>query len=234
MVPGLILQHEESGPPALFAEWCERRGIAYEILRVWEDGLPDAPDGLPWLCALGSEHSPAEQDAPAWVAAEIAFLRAALDAGVPVLGLCFGGQALAAAAGAQVRPADPPEVGWQEIETSDPDRIPAGPWLHFHYDQLDVPPGAEELARSSAGPAAFALGPSLGLQFHPEVTLEIMDDWVRTYRHELDADGVDPDELMDETRRRIGPSNEMATRLLERYLRDVAKLRGDGEERRAG
>ena len=62
MVPGLILQHEESGPPALFAEWCERRGIAYEILRVWEDGLPDAPDGLPWLCALGSEHSPAEQD----------------------------------------------------------------------------------------------------------------------------------------------------------------------------
>ena len=64
MEPGLILQHEESGPPALFAEWCERRGIAYEIRRVWEDGLPDAPDGLPWICALGSEHSPAEQDAP--------------------------------------------------------------------------------------------------------------------------------------------------------------------------
>ena len=48
-------------------------------------------------------------------------------------------------------------------------------------------------AETDVGPQAFVIGRSLGLQFHPEVTTEIMDDWVREYRHELDADGVDPD-----------------------------------------
>jgi GMP synthase-like glutamine amidotransferase len=226
MVPGLFLQHEESGPPALFAEWCERRGIAYEILRVWEDGLPDAPDGLPWLCALGSEHSPAEQDAPAWVAAEIAFLRAALDAGVPVLGLCFGGQALAAAAGAQVRPADPPEVGWQESETSDPDRLPAGPWLHFHYDQLDVPPGAEELARTSAGPAAFALGPSLGLQFHPEGTPEIADAWALFDEERLLPLGISPSAVAIEGNESFAAARAAADDLFDAWWAGVPASNG--------
>jgi GMP synthase-like glutamine amidotransferase len=74
------------------------------------------------------------------------------------------------------------------------------------------------------GPQAFVAGRSLGLQFHPEVTQEIMDDWVRVYRHELDADGVDPDELLDETHRVIRQSNRMARTLLDRFIERVARL----------
>jgi GMP synthase-like glutamine amidotransferase len=192
MEPGLILQHEESGPPALFGDWCRRRGIAYEVCPVWEDGLPEDPARWSWICALGSEQTPGGSGAPPWVDAEVAFLRRALEAGVPILGLCFGGQALAAAAGAQIAPADPPEVGWLEIETDRAELIPAGPWLHFHYDQLSVPPGATELARSAAGPAAFALGQSLGLQFHPECTPAIADAWAVSDEERLLALGISP------------------------------------------
>jgi hypothetical protein len=51
-----------------------------------------------------------------------------------------------------------------------------------------------------------------------------MDDWVRAYRHELDGDGVDPDELLAETKRRADESRRNAWHLFERFLRDVAGL----------
>lgn len=219
--PGLILQHEEGSPPALFADWCGRRGIAYEIRRVWEDGLPARAGAFGWICALGSDHSPAEQDAPSWVDGEVAFLRRALDGGVPILGLCFGGQALASAAGARIGAADPPEVGWLEVETDDPGRVPAGPWLHFHYDQLDVPPGATELARSAAGPAAFALDRSLGLQFHPEATPEIADAWALSDEERLLPLGISPSAIAIEGTERFAAARSAATVLFDRWWEGV-------------
>ncbi len=226
MNPGLILQHEEGGPPALFAEWCESRGVPYRVQRVWEDGLPAEAGGLPWICALGSDHSPGAEGAPRWVDEEVAFLSRALEAGVPILGLCFGGQALAAAAGAPIAPADPPEVGWLEIETGDPDRIPAGPWLHFHYDQLAVPDGAEELARSAAGPAAFALGRSLGLQFHPEGTPEIADAWTVTDEERLVPLGISPSAVAIEGRESAAAAAAAAEVLFDRWWE---RVEGDGK-----
>ena len=58
------------------------------------------------------------------------------------------------------------------------------------------------IAENEVGPQAYVIGRSLGVQFHPEVTTTIMDDWVRVYRHELDEHGVDPDGLLEETRAR--------------------------------
>jgi hypothetical protein len=55
------------------------------------------------------------------------------------------------------------------------------------------------IADSPVGPQAFVAGRSLGLQFHPEVTTQIMDDWVRVYAHELEGDGIDPGALLEET-----------------------------------
>ena len=86
------------------------------------------------------------------------------------------------------------------------------------------------VAESDVGPQAFVAGRSLGLQFHPEVTTEIMDDWVRVYRHELDADGVDPDALLAETHRRAGESRRNAMQLFDRYLSEVARLGAPGAE----
>jgi hypothetical protein len=51
-----------------------------------------------------------------------------------------------------------------------------------------------------------------------------MEEWVRVYRHELDADGVPPDPLLEETKRRAPESRRMSWQLLERFWTDVAQL----------
>jgi GMP synthase-like glutamine amidotransferase len=158
-------------------------------------------------------------------------LSKAVEDDVPVLGLCFGGQMLARVLGGEVRRGEETEIGWLPVESRDPDLVPNGPWFQWHFDTFTVPEGARVIAESPAGPQAFVKGRSLGLQFHPEVTTEIMDDWVRVYRHELDGDGVDPDDLLEETKRRAAESRRMAWQLLEGYLRDVAKLEDEAGER---
>lgn len=217
LAPGLILMHEDAAPPALFAEWCERRGIPYVVKRVWEDGTPPDPTGFPWICSLGSEYTPGKAGAPGWVDREVEFLRSALAADVPILGLCFGGQALAAAAGATVAPAEPAEVGWFEIESDAPAEIPTGPWLYFHYDQFELPDGATELARSPAGTAAFRLGSSLGLQFHPESTPAIADRWVAGESDAVEAIGVSPEDVTEAGARSGRAAATAAEKLFDRW-----------------
>jgi GMP synthase-like glutamine amidotransferase len=195
--PGLILQHEPSADAGHFADWLADNSIEHSVHHAWEHHPPADPGRFGWICTLGSDQTPGRDGRLPWVDVEIGFLRDALETDVPVLGLCFGGQALAAAAGASVAPADPAEVGWIEIETENPDRIPPGPWLHFHYDQFALPEGATELARSPAGTAAFELGNNLGLQFHPEVTPEIANGWATSERETLRRLGVSVEELAE-------------------------------------
>jgi GMP synthase-like glutamine amidotransferase len=231
----LILQHEDPTPPGLIQEWLREHGAEVEIFRIDLDDREVDPTGYDLIVSLGSEFA-AFDDSKPFVPRETELMRRALEADVPVLGLCFGGQMLARVLGGQVFRSDRSEIGWLPVRSKDPDLVPEGPWFQWHFDSFTLPPGAEAIAESDVGPQAFVAGRSLGLQFHPEVTTEIMDDWVRVYRHELDADGVDPDALLEESRRRLPQSTAMARRLLERFLDDVAKLpaRGQrpGEERR--
>src|SRR6185312_7925681 len=92
------------------------------------------------------------------------------------------------------------EIGWMTIDTREPSLIEAGPWMQWHYDTFTLPAGAVQLAASPAGPQAFALGRSLGLQFHPEVTPEIIASWVAAGRAQLARAGLDPDRVLAETR----------------------------------
>ena len=174
--PGVLLQHGPHGPPGLLGEFLAERGIAHRIVPVWEQPIGDLSDA-PFVVSLGSEFS-AGGSSPPWVPTEVEALRAAVAADVPVLGLCFGGQALALALGGGVHRMARPEIGWVAVESDAPDVVPSGPYGQYHYELLEVPPGAEELARSPAGPAAFRAGPHLGVQFHPEVTPAQMDAWL--------------------------------------------------------
>jgi hypothetical protein len=79
------------------------------------------------------------------------------------------------------------------------------------------------IADSAVGPQAYVIGQSLGLQFHPEVTPEIMDAWVAVYRHELDQEGVDPDGLLKLTHELADQSRESAWRLFDAFLDRVAR-----------
>jgi len=191
---GVVLHNEDAAPPALLENWLRERGIPHRTVRTWEDGVPDDPTEFAWVAALGASDS-ATQSEPAWIPAEIDLLRRAVDADVPVLGICFGGQALSVALGGEISAADPPSIGWFEIETEDPELLPPGPWAHFNYETLSVPDGATQIARSRRGPGAFRLGPHLGVQFHPEVTPAIFDRWAESEAAKLAELGITQEDL---------------------------------------
>lgn len=214
---GVILQHGETGPPGILGEWLAERSIAYEVNATWREPLPSDPADFGWIASLGSEHTPGGPDAPGWVKDEVDFLRRALETRVPVLGLCFGGQALAAAAGSTVGPSEPPEIGWLEVATDDPELIPAGPWLHYHYDLFVPPAGSTTIASSPSGPAAFTLDASLGLQFHPESTPEIAAEWARQDGSRLTGAGFDPLELAQQGKRAAAAAAAAARKLFDAW-----------------
>jgi len=195
---GLILSHGEDGPAALLGDWLTEHGVGFDVVDVSRDPVPALGEPA-FVASLGAVES-ARASEPGWVAEEVALLARAVDADVPVLGLCFGGQALCLALGGEVGAASPAQIGWFELSDVSAG-IAEGPWFHWHYEQLSVPSGARELARSAAGPAAFRAGRHLGVQFHPEVTVEVIESWARS-EEELERLGVRAEELIEESRRR--------------------------------
>jgi len=84
-----------------------------------------------------------------WVGTEMQLVRDAADAGVALLGVCFGGQLLAQAFGGSVTRSTVPEIGWYHVDTDQPDLVPGGPWFQWHFDRWTPPPGATEIARTA-------------------------------------------------------------------------------------
>jgi GMP synthase-like glutamine amidotransferase len=216
--PGVILQHGPDGPPGLLEDFLAARGIPHRIHPVWEEPIGDLADAA-FVVSLGSECS-AGGTAPAWIPAEVEALRGAVAADVPVLGLCFGGQALALALGGGVHRTAVPEIGWVAVESDDPE-IPPGPWAQYHYELLEVPPGAQELARSPGGPAAFRARIHLGVQFHPEVKGPQMDAWLDTDPN-LPAD-FDRDAARRDTARYAPAAAEQAEQLFAGWFARLAR-----------
>jgi GMP synthase-like glutamine amidotransferase len=218
----LILQHEEPTPAGLILEWLGERGIEIEHCRVDLDERIAVGD-QDLVVSLGSEFAAFDDHIP-WIPSEAGFLADALHHDVPVLGVCFGAQLMTRVLGGRCYRTEESEIGWLPVRTTDPDLIPGGPWFQWHFDSFELPPGATLIADSPVGPQAFLVKRSLGVQFHPEVTPQIMDEWVRAYRHELDAEGVDPDGLLRETQEQAAPNRKRAWRLLDTWLARVAGL----------
>jgi GMP synthase-like glutamine amidotransferase len=173
--PAVVLRHSPNGHAGRFGEWADERRIPFVVHHSWESPPDLDPRGYAFIVVLGSAHSVHDTE-PDWIATELAFLDRAVQAGTPVLGLCWGGEALAVVLGGEVTPGPVAEKGWLPIASSDPE-IPAGPWAHYHSEMFSIPDGAVELGRTQAGPSAFRHGPHLGLQFHPEATPEVLAGW---------------------------------------------------------
>lgn len=99
-----------------------------------------------------------------------------LESGLPILGVCYGMQALTLALGGKVAPSQEREYGFARLETLQTNALlPEGAqqvWMS-HGDRIEAPPpGFERLARSENSPFA-AMGDKqrryYGVQFHPEV-----------------------------------------------------------------
>jgi len=184
--------------------------------------FPD-PGGYDAIVFFGSAWSVYDEDTVgSWIGEEIAVARSAMDLGVPVLGICFGGQMLAAAVGGSVSRAPAPEIGWSMVDTSIPGLIDAGPWFQWHFDRFTVPAGVPVLARSALADQAFRVGRTLGLQFHPELTSSVLECWLDNGgAGQLAASEVDAGALLEQTRSLESVSALRAHELVRRFVTDV-------------
>ena len=214
---GLVLQHGDWGPPGLLGDWAAARGIELEIHHAQSGAPLPALDGQAFIASLGSPHNPADLHIPE-VAAELAYVERAITREIPVLGLCFGGQMLAKALGGEIEKAPQPELGWHTVDSLAPDVVPPGPWLQWHYDRFTLPLGADQLAQSPSGVQAFTHGRHLGVQFHPESTIEIVSSWARTDHARVTALGIDDGvALLERGRRHAADAARAAFQLFDAF-----------------
>jgi GMP synthase-like glutamine amidotransferase len=213
---GLILQHGAWGPPGVLGDWAHARGIAVDVHRADLGERLPALDGQAFVASLGDWHNPGDLHVE-HVAAERRFIAQAVERDVPVLGLCFGGQMLAGVLGGTIEPAPAPELGWCTIDSNDPG-VPEGPWLQWHYHRFTLPPGAAQLASTPAAVQAFSHGRHLGVQFHPESTIEIVRAWATTDRERLRGLGIDDGAaLLERGRRHAGAAVDAAFQLFDTF-----------------
>lgn len=172
--------------------WLMARGAVIRFTRFFEPcRLPDL-GSVDLLIIMGGPMSVNDEAALPWLISEKQFVRAAIERGVPVLGVCLGAQLIASALGARVYQGSQREIGWFDIAAiPGPERSFQFPAIttvfHWHGETFDLPKDAIRLASSAACKnQAFQIGSNvIGLQFHLETTPESADAIITHCRDEL-------------------------------------------------
>lgn len=228
MPVALFLHHDTNSLTGLLGEVIGAEGydvVEHHICAELGSGTAAGPlpplDGVDLLVPLGSRWSVYDHaNIGTWIEEELDLIREADRRGVPVLGVCFGGQLLAEALGGNVRPAPFEEIGWLEIDPAPGVDLPfaTGPWFQWHLDVFEPPADATLLATSPAGAQAFRLRRNLALQFHPEVDTAVLEEWMITDRDQLRDCGVDPDALLARTAAETDKARTRAEALVRAFL----------------
>ncbi len=214
----LLLANRGDDDPGYVGAALTARGADIAVAHRDDDATLPGPGSFDLVVSLGSDWSVYWPHVADHVDREEALLRAAVEAGTPVLGICFGGQLLSHALGGVVERAPEPEVGWFEIESDVPELIPPGPYLQWHWDRFSLPPGSNELARSAVGPQAFVRGSALGLQFHPEATPDMLRRWSAGVTGCVEGTEVVPAVVIAEAARRADEARARADVLVATFL----------------
>jgi GMP synthase (glutamine-hydrolysing) len=225
----LSVTHGPSVPGGIFDQAVQAAGHTLEAWPVPDGSTPDPAESYDAVMVFGGSMHPDQDDQFHWLANEAEFLADVLAADVPVFGVCLGAQMLARAAGAAVRPASAPEIGWLDVSltsegSSDgvlgamPSRATVFQWHHYTFD---LPHGAVELAHSDVCTQAFRLNgrPAWGIQFHAEVTLPMLSSWADEEPDELPMTAA---ELLAQSKHAIGRSNAQGRWLADAFLREAA------------
>lgn len=183
----LVIQPDADVPAGLVAEELESFGVPYRLLQVWRDDAAELAADTSGIILLGGSMSVHDRGNFAYLATIQSLLKTALERQTPFLGICLGAQMLALAGGASVVEGRWGEQGVTEVrlcKEAASDRLFRGlPDLlvvfHWHDDSFDIPQSSTLLASAAICPnQAFRLGSrAWGVQFHPEVTPQIIGRW---------------------------------------------------------
>lgn len=183
----LVIMHAESEGPGTLGGFLAAAGATVRTVRLHAgDMLPRDPAGIDAIVSMGGPMNVYEEARYPFLRDETEFLREAIRQDVPTLGICLGAQMIAKACGARVVRSPQKEVGWSEVTLTDTgvrDPLFQGqprvmPVFQWHEDMFELPEGSQLLATSPACPnQAFRCGRAWGLQFHIEVTREMLGEW---------------------------------------------------------
>ncbi|WP_419865145.1 type 1 glutamine amidotransferase [Candidatus Poriferisodalis sp.] len=227
----LVVTHEETSRPGFVGDRLIERGIDLHVHVMVPDTSQPADfhplpgDDFDVLVVTGSYFSVYEDAIKPWIGAELDLIRRAHDSGTPVLGICFGGQALAAALGGSVDRSPETEIGWYRISAPNGVDLPisAGPWMEWHHDRFHLPPGAELLASTEICPQLFRMDRSVGTQFHPEISVELASEWLYAASDDyLASVGIVREEILAEVARNETANRRNCFELVDWFLDDVA------------
>ncbi len=216
----IVIRHHAEDSAGFIAEAFRARGAELSVHLFPDEGPLPPLDGVDHVVVLGAISSVYDEVHAGWVEPELDWLRGADESGVPVLGICFGAQALCTAFGGKVVAAARKEIGWTMISPVQETLVPAGPWLQFHGDRCEPPGHATILASNEIGVQAFSIGRHLAVQFHPEVDGEQLGLWLEAGgRREVEEAGQDPDAVHAQTIAEEPAARARADRLVGTALR---------------
>ena len=207
----LVIQHEETDPPAMFGNWLTEAGMCVDVCRAYAEPIPPLSSldksysGL--LVMGGAMDADSDRDHP-WLEVTRDRIVAAAEAGIPTLGICLGHQLAALALGGTVERSPfgltvgVRQVTWEPEVLFDPlMRLLAGDdrAIHWHQDVVgELPEGAVRLATSADGQIQAArFAPTVwGVQFHPEAKAETMAIWASESGEELSRVGLSAEDVV--------------------------------------
>lgn len=220
----LVISHGPEITPGWLDDACRQADATLIRLDFSRgDALPGERSDK--VIVLGGHMGAYEDETYPWLSVEKALLRSVLAADTPLLGVCLGSQLLAEVIGGKARRAPTTEIGLLQVDRTAAGRTDStlaaisGPVVVWHQDTFDLPAGTDVLAATPDYPHAFRYGSALGVQFHPEVTPPMWDDWIGVAGTEdLVHAGLDPDLFRTSLRKQAGRLREQAVAFFTAWL----------------
>lgn len=224
----VALRHVPFEDLGSFAPIAERLG--YQVT-YYEVGVGDLTalknQSIDLLVVLGGPIGAYDDALYPYLADELALIQQRLQLQQPILGICLGAQLMARALGAAVAPMGHKEIGFAPLTLT-----PAGQQsvlksltadvavLHWHGDQFALPQGCHSLATTPLCPhQAFALGHyALALQFHLEVDIQRLEQWLIGHSAELNQAGINPHTLRQQAQIHGATLTQAASQVLNAWL----------------
>ncbi|MES9993536.1 MAG: type 1 glutamine amidotransferase [Candidatus Thiodiazotropha sp.] len=193
MKPIRIFRHLVCQHPGYLGEFLQSRSIPWEMVCIDEDHpIPQRTDDVSALVFMGAGVS--VNDQLPWIDGELQLIRKAFDLDLPVMGVCFGAQLMSKALGGEITRGEGMEIGWHPVQMSVESEH--GGWMqgipnpftafHWHADTYTLPAGSRHLMRSDCfQQQGFVMGDHIGMQFHLEMTREMVENWIERYGSDL-------------------------------------------------
>ncbi|WP_260291771.1 type 1 glutamine amidotransferase [Sedimenticola hydrogenitrophicus] len=231
MKPLLIVSHVACSRPGYLCDYLDRQSVAYRRFSIESGEALPSPDELSGLVLLGAPVSVNSDQH--WIEQELGLIRDCAARAIPVFGICFGGQLISKAFGGEVFAAPAMQIGWHPITITEqtrhlfngtpvPEHFSAFEW---HEESFTLPAGAVPLFNGDCiGNQGFLHRGCLAVQFHPEVTEEIIHEWVARYEACVGKPTVcvqDPQEILLDLPLKLAAMRQMADNLFDWWLGQV-------------